>query len=180
MRDRQAQHGERTNQDHDDGNHHGDDGAVDEEFRHGSSVLIDSLILDFFGHEWLWIHSHPVAHSLNTFHNDSVSGIEPVGDDPSVINPVAHSNRSNVNFVVGSQPQPPGSRPVAPTLRVVEPATPPAESEITAADFAVAAGPQNVVWIGKEPGDSNRSCGLVHLAIGKIKLAFVRIDRAVR
>src|SRR5579863_7408248 len=54
------------------------------------------------GHEWLGIHAHTSAHPLNALNHDSVSGIESVSDDPSVINPVAHSDRSNVNFVVGA------------------------------------------------------------------------------
>src|SRR5579863_7806923 len=52
------------------------------------------------GLEWLGIHAHTSAHSLNSFNHDSVSGIEPVSDDPSVVNPVAHRHRSNVNLVV--------------------------------------------------------------------------------
>src|SRR5579864_1977323 len=66
---------------------------------HPSLSIRRSLAL---GHEWLGIHAHTAAHSLHSFSNDSVSWIEPARDDPSVINPVGHSDRSNVNFVVGA------------------------------------------------------------------------------
>src|SRR5271163_707698 len=67
--------------------------------RHPSLSIRRSLVL---GHEWLGIHLHTSVHSLNSLNNDSVSRIKPVRDDPSVINPVADSNGSNVNFVVGA------------------------------------------------------------------------------
>src|SRR5271169_3751878 len=130
-----------------------------------------SLVL---GHKWLGIHAHTTAHSLNSFNNDSVSGIEPVSDDPSVINPVAHSDRSNVNFVVGAN----NSNLVAPLqLRhcPLRNKQRPRLGPDNRTDFGIAAGSQNIVWIGKESGESNRSGGLVHLAIGKIKLSFMLI-----
>src|ERR1700719_319061 len=52
--------------------------------------------------EWLGVHAHTGAHSLNSFDHDSVSRIEPVGDDPAVVNPVAYRDRSNLNSVVGA------------------------------------------------------------------------------
>src|ERR1700745_2044934 len=57
----------------------------------GRSLVCRTLVCRFLvvGHEWLRIHAHTSAHSLNSFNHDSVSGIEPVSDDPSVINPVA-------------------------------------------------------------------------------------------
>src|ERR1700756_1052008 len=143
---------------------------------HGSLSIRRSLVL---GHEWLGIHAHPTAHSLNSFNHDFVSWIEPARDDPSVINPVAHSDRSNVNFIVGAN----HSNLVAAlqfrhcALRNQQrPRLRPDDS----ADFGIAAGSQNIVWIGKEPGDSNRTGGLVHLAIGKIKLSLVGIRGAAR
>src|ERR1700728_433509 len=139
---------------------------------HPSLSIRRSLVL---GQEWLGIHTHTTAHPLNSFDHDSVSGIEPVSYDPSVINPVAHSDRSNVDFVIGAD----DSNLVA-TLQLRD--CPlgnkqgPRLGPDYRADFTIAAGSQDIVWIGKEPGDSNRSSGLVHLAVGKIKLSFVRIS----
>src|SRR5258708_34673864 len=59
------------------------------------ALVCRSLVL---GYEWFGIHAHTGAHPLNSFNHDSVSGIEPARDDPSVINPVAYSDGSNVNF----------------------------------------------------------------------------------
>src|SRR5271169_3851609 len=126
------------------------------------------------GHEWLGIHAHTTAHSLNSFNHDSVSGLEPARDDPSVINPVGHSDRSNFNFVIGANDRDlvaPLQLRHGPLWNQQRPRLGPDYR----ADFGIAAGSQNIVWIGKEPGDSNGSGGLVHLAVGKIKLPFVRI-----
>src|ERR1700729_364307 len=139
---------------------------------HPSLSIRRPLVL---GQEWLGIHAHTTAHPLNSFNHDSVSGIEPVSDDPSVINPVAHRDRSNVNFVVCAN-----DGNLVATLQLRDcPLGNKQGSRLGPdyrADFAIAAGSQNIVWIGKEPRDSNRSSGLVHLAVGKIKLSFVRIS----
>src|SRR5208282_1983907 len=126
------------------------------------------------GHEWLGIHAYATAHSLHSFNHHSVSKVEPVRDDPSVINPVADGDRSNVDFVVGADD---GNLVAALQLRhcPLRNQQRPRFGPDYCPDFAVAAGSQNIVWIGKKPGDSNRSGGLVHLAVGKIKASLVRI-----
>src|SRR5579863_86100 len=127
------------------------------------------------GPEWLGIHVHAGAHPLDSFNHDSVSRIQPVRDDPSVINPVAHSDRSNVHLVVSSN----HSNLVAALQfrnRPLRNQQRPRLGPYYRPDFGIAAGSQNIVWIRKEPGDSNRSGGLVYLAVGKIKLSFVGIS----
>src|SRR5260221_5181691 len=54
------------------------------------------------GHEWFGIYAHTSVHSLNSFNHDSVSRVQPVRDDPSVIDPVSHGDCSHVDFVVGA------------------------------------------------------------------------------
>src|ERR1700733_3356588 len=138
---------------------------------HPSLSIRRSLIL---GDEGLGVYTHTGAHPLNSLNHDSVSRVQPVLDDPSVINPVAHSDRSNVNFVVGAN----DSNLVA-ALQLRDCALwdkqRPRLGPDYRADFGIASGSQNIVWIGKEPGDSYRSSGLVDLAVGKIKLPFVGI-----
>src|SRR5580658_6248377 len=56
------------------------------------SLIPGCLVL---GYEWFGIHAHTRAHPLHSFNHDSVSGVEPVRDDPSVVNPIADSDRSN-------------------------------------------------------------------------------------
>jgi hypothetical protein len=71
---------------------------------HPSLSIRRSLVLAWarvLGHEWLGIHVHTGAHSLHSFDYDSVSGVQPAGDDPSVIDPVADGDGSNIHFVVG-------------------------------------------------------------------------------
>src|ERR1700722_322311 len=146
------------------------------DMRHPSLSIRRSLVrrILVLGHEWLGIHAHTGAHSLNSLHHDSVSGIEPVSDDPTAINPVAHRDRSNVNFVVGANDS---NLIAALQLRHCPLGNKqgPRLNPDYRADLAIATGSQNIVWIGKEPCESNRSGALVHLAVGKIKLSFVGI-----
>src|SRR5580658_2128240 len=58
-----------------------------------------SLIL---GNEGLGVYTDTTAHSLHSFNHDSVSCVQPAHDDPSVVDPIADSDRSNVTFVVGA------------------------------------------------------------------------------
>src|ERR1700733_2834133 len=132
-----------------------------------------------FCYEGLGIHVHARAHSLNPLRYDSVAGTQAARDDPSVIDPVAHSDGSNVNFVVGLY-----DRNLISPLQFRHRALRNQERAGLFADhsphLAVAARSQNIVWVGEKSGDTNRAGGLVHLAVSKIKSSFVRIRRAFR
>jgi hypothetical protein len=48
------------------------------------------------------IHVHACVHSLNSLQRyDSIPGIQPARNDPSVIDPVAHSDGSNAQLCYG-------------------------------------------------------------------------------
>jgi hypothetical protein len=85
---------------------------------------------------------------LNPFRYDSIAGIQPARDDPSVIDPVAHSDRSNVNFVVGVYNRDLIS-PLQFRHRALGNKQRPRLGPDYGADFTVAPGPQNIVGIGK-------------------------------
>src|SRR5580692_2171954 len=126
------------------------------------------------GHIWLGVHTHAGAHPLHSFNYDSVVRVQPVRNDPSVVNPVAHGDRANVNFVVGADDS---DLVAALQLRYcsLRQQHRPRLRPDYRAHFGISAGPQNIVGIGKKSGDSNRSRGLVYLAVGKIKFSFERI-----
>ena len=98
---------------------------------------------------------HAGAHSLNPFRYDSVAGIQAARDDPSVIDPVAHGDGSNVNFVVGLYDRDLIS-PLQLRHRSLRNKQRPGLGSDYRANFGVTAGSQNIVRIRKKPGKSNR------------------------
>src|ERR1700733_520482 len=145
------------------------------------SLIHRSLVHRFFVscYERLGIHVHTGAHPLNSLNYDSVACIESARDDPSVLDAVAHHNRSNINFIVCTND---GNLVAALQFRYR--ALGNKQRSRLFADhssyLAVASGPQNVVRVGEESGDSNRAGGLVHLPIRKIKPSLMWIHGPVR
>ena len=118
---------------------------------------------------------HSGAHSLNPFRYDPVAGIKAARDDPSAIDPVAHGDGPNVDFVVGVY-----DRDLKPALQFRH--RPLRDEECSGlgpdhgANFSVTARAQNVVRIGKKSGNPNGARTQIDLPVGKIKLAFFWIS----
>ena len=89
----QSQHCYNANEDHENGNHHGDDGTANEETGHGSLSLSRAI-------ELLGMNHDPVLGFLHPFGNHLFSRVQALGNDPHLSHALARFHGTDPGFVI--------------------------------------------------------------------------------
>src|SRR5271166_5373416 len=125
--------------------------------------------------EWLGVYLHARTHFLDTFGDHPFAGLESIRNNPLVADTVADLDGSSTDFVVSIHR---GNLIGAlqfrnRTLRYKQRVL--LESHHRA-NLAVPTGTQNIVGVGKQAGESNRTGALIDLTVGKIECARTRVS----
>src|SRR5580658_5023085 len=122
----------------------------------------------------LGVHLHAGTHLLHALRNHVVAGLQAVRDDPLIADTVSNRYGSNTHFVLVVD-----NRQLVGALQLRHGTLRHKQSALLdprdRANFAVPSGPQDISWIGKQPGEANRSGTFIDLAVRKEKFARVRI-----
>src|SRR5215469_383347 len=118
--------------------------------------------------ERFWIDAEAGAHFLNSFGNNPVTRIEPTCDHPTPIHLGSYGDRPDDHLVVGIK-----NCHLIATLQFGNGALRHQQSSLLCldycTDFGVTTGLQNIVGIGKKPGEPNCAGGFINLSVRKIE-----------
>src|SRR5262249_7092142 len=138
---------------------------------------IMSPLLDVLGKRFRF-HQSACPHFLDPFGDDRFAAIEPLRDNPVVVDTVADFHRTNTDLVFGVD-----DRDLISALKLQNGALRHQKSIVLDANhgsnFPVATRTQNVAGVRKHARDTNRSGSFVHLTVSKVEPALVRVGCAV-
>src|SRR5215470_3579267 len=125
-----------------------------------------------FHGEWFRIYLDAAAHFLNSFGNDTVPRIESACDYPTPINLGSHGHWPD-RYLVGSVED----CHLITALEFRNRTLGNQQGSLFCPDYCtnlgVTAGFQNIVGVGKKPGEPDRARGLINLSVGKIESPLV-------
>src|SRR5216684_7819601 len=128
--------------------------------------------------KWLGVHLHARTHLLHSLDDHAFALLQPFRNNPLRADTVADFDRTNAHFVLAVH-----NRHLIAALQLRHRALRDKQRVFLdpdgRADFAVAAGAQNISRIRKQRSNPNRARALIHLAVRKVECALMWIGGGV-